>query len=79
MRSRVLTEPFHWLAPMPDPTQPLWARLRHRQALAPCQLRRLPDDGAEVLFDQPQRAVTPGQFLVLYDGERCLGCGEIRR
>ena len=36
------------------------------------------DGGVEVLFDDPQRAVTPGQSLVLYDGEICLGGGVIR-
>ena len=36
------------------------------------------DGGVEVTFDAPQRAVTPGQSLVLYDGDVCLGGGVIR-
>jgi tRNA-specific 2-thiouridylase len=31
------------------------------------------DGTARIVFDQPQRAVTPGQYAVIYDGDRCLG------
>ena len=35
------------------------------------------DDGVEFIFDEPQRAVAKGQFAVAYDGDICLGGGEI--
>ncbi|MBD8873889.1 tRNA 2-thiouridine(34) synthase MnmA [Rhodanobacter sp. DHB23] len=48
------------------------AKTRYRQADQACEVRVL-DDALEVRFDTPQRAVTPGQSVVLYDGEACLG------
>ena len=52
------------------------AKVRYRQADQHCTLR-LDADAAEVRFDEPQRAVTPGQSIVFYAGEVCLGGGTI--
>ena len=53
-------------------------KIRHRSAEAPATVEPLPDCRARVLFDDPQRAVTPGQAAVFYDGEMCLGGGWIQ-
>ncbi len=53
------------------------AKIRYRQPDQPCRVRRLGEDRLQVTFDQPQRAVTPGQSVVFYDGEVCLGGGVI--
>ena len=55
------------------------ARLRHRHADQPATLTRLADQRWRLLFDAPERAVAPGQSVVVYDGERCLGGGIIER
>ena len=53
------------------------AKTRYRQADAPCTLSRVLDSAIKVDFPAPQWAVTPGQSVVLYDGEVCLGGGII--
>ena len=53
------------------------AKVRYRQADQPCEVSLTEDGGAVVRFEQPQRAVTPGQYVVLYKGEECLGGGVI--
>lgn len=52
-------------------------KTRYRMHDAVCQLRYLNHDTAELHFDEPQWAMTPGQSAVLYDGEVCLGGGII--
>jgi tRNA-specific 2-thiouridylase len=53
------------------------AKTRYRQADQPCTLQPLPDGRCKAVFDEPQRAITPGQSVVFYDGEICLGGGII--
>ena len=54
----------------------LTAKFRYRQADQPVTVTRV-GDTLRFLFDQPQRAVTPGQSAVIYEGEKCLGGGII--
>ena len=53
------------------------AKTRYRQADAACTLTRVLESEIRVDFTSPQWAVTPGQSVVLYDGEACLGGGVI--
>ncbi|MGH8505694.1 MAG: tRNA 2-thiouridine(34) synthase MnmA [Stenotrophobium sp.] len=70
--------PFQWInRPQAVANHPLQARIRHRQALQPCTLVGQTSDIVQVHFEQAQRAAVAGQYLVLYDGEECLGGGEI--
>lgn len=73
------TEAMDWVAGAPPASEAyLTAKTRYRQSDVPCQVVTQADGGVVVLFDAPQRAVTPGQSLVLYDGDICLGGGVIR-
>jgi tRNA-specific 2-thiouridylase len=54
------------------------AKTRYRQADADCRIRNADEDEVDVEFAAPQWAVTPGQSVVLYSGETCLGGGVIQ-
>jgi len=68
---------INWLAPIPHFPARCSARIRHRQPPVACTLSQRADGAYRVEFDLPQRAITPGQYLCLYDGTRCLGGGVI--
>jgi tRNA-specific 2-thiouridylase len=68
---------MHWISGQP-PALPrrFGAKTRYRMPDAACTLTRT-DDGCVAAFDAPQWAPTPGQYLVIYDGDVCLGGGVI--
>ena len=72
--TRLHSETAHWIAGAPPARRfTCTAQTRYRQPDEPCTVDVRDDGTVEVCFDRPQRAVTPGQSLVLYDDEVCLG------
>ena len=73
-------EEVSWVAGDP-PREPLrvMGKARYRSSEVPCTVRDAGDGTMTVEFDEPQKALTPGQALVLYDGEYVLGGGTISR
>lgn len=68
------TSAVHWIAGRsPNLPATLTAKTRYRQADQRCTLSDLGDGRVSVLFEQTQRAVTPGQSVVFYDDQVCLG------
>jgi tRNA-specific 2-thiouridylase len=79
LKSTCRLDEVNWIAG-PAPIEPIraMAKARYRAQEVPCSVVQ---EGAElvVTFDEPQKAITPGQALVLYDGEYVLGGGTITR
>lgn len=69
----VETGPMHWIAGSAPEGRRFAAKTRYRMADARCAIDRLDGGRWRVRFDAPQWSPTPGQYLVLYDGETCLG------
>ena len=77
--ARELTaERVNWLSiPEPEGPLPVTAKTRYSQHSAAAVVYPLPGGGFRLVFQDPQRAITPGQAVVLYDGELVLGGGTI--
>ena len=77
---RVAPEELHWirrdLAMSPGEIRRYRVRIRYRQPLQDATVV-MRDNGLYVLFDAPQRGITPGQFAVWYDGDEMIGSGVI--
>lgn len=78
LSNALIASQLEWVAGSPPVAQfQCKAKVRYRQPDQPCEVLVRPDHRVEVRFSMPQRAVTPGQYVVFYDGEECLGGGVI--
>lgn len=79
-RDRLRATAVNFIACDP-PGEPLAveARIRHNHQPAPATVRMIAPETAEVVFQEPQRAITPGQSVVWYQGECVVGGGVIAR
>ena len=74
----LVAEDWNWF-PFPELTAPLevTAKARYNQQPQPATVYPMENGKAKVVFHQPQRALTPGQAVVLYDGDMVVGGGTI--
>ncbi|GGI91351.1 tRNA 2-thiouridine(34) synthase MnmA [Legionella impletisoli] len=72
--------PIHWLTES-EPELPLtcFAKTRYRQAEQACVVSPKQDNHHYIMFAEPQRAVTPGQYVVFYHKNQCLGGATIEQ
>jgi tRNA-uridine 2-sulfurtransferase len=70
----------HWVRPdlklKDGESKQFKARIRYRQPLEACTLHKKPN-GLYIIFERPQKSITPGQFCAWYDGEELVGSGVI--
>lgn len=78
LKKNLYCNQLHWVNTPPDGPFRAQAKVRYRTADAPCLLIPIDTARYEVIFDQPQWAVTPGQSIVFYQDEVCLGGGVIQ-
>lgn len=77
-RDRLTVRDVSWTADTPpDAPIPVEVKIRYKATGAPATVYPLGHDCAEVVFAAPQRAITPGQGAVFYDGDETLGGGII--
>jgi tRNA-specific 2-thiouridylase len=77
-RTALTASGVNWIGGTPPPAGArVTARIRHRHREAAATIDPIDGDCVSVTFDEPQYAVTPGQAVVVYDGEVVMGGGWI--
>jgi tRNA-uridine 2-sulfurtransferase len=78
-QTELTTGPMHWLTDSASLARRCTVKVRYRQPDQAALWEPTADANVHILFAEPQRAVTPGQYAVLYDDTRCLGGGVIEQ
>ncbi|HEY1892274.1 MAG TPA: tRNA 2-thiouridine(34) synthase MnmA [Steroidobacteraceae bacterium] len=73
LSAALTTGPMHWLGEPRGEPFPSSVKVRYRQTDQPALIEPRIEGGMRIAFETPQRAVTPGQYAVVYEGDRCLG------
>lgn len=74
LKKHLTASQLHWVAgEAPSSKFNCKAKVRYRQTEQPCSVTINDQGCCDVTFDEPQRAITPGQSIVFYEGEVCLG------
>lgn len=76
--NHLVAQQAHWINGNQPPYFQCMAKTRYRQADQACEVRVMEDNSLDVLFAEPQRAITPGQSVVFYQGDVCLGGAVIQ-
>ncbi len=71
------TEPFSFIHEVSEHSFECTAKFRYRQPDRPVFVTKRSDGGLDIEFKEKERAITPGQYAVLYNGDECLGGGVI--
>ena len=78
--SEFVAKGVNWVA-FDEPSEPVRAnvKVRYRHDAAPATIHAMPGSHARIVFDEPQRAITPGQATIFYNGDEVVGGGWIVR
>lgn len=77
LRDGLIASCVNWIMPAPTMEFSASCKIRYRHQPVACRVRPLPGDRVEVRFQEREKAVTPGQAVVFYEGDRVLGGGWI--
>lgn len=75
MKTEMIVENVNWISP--DFSSRATVKIRYRHEGSPAELIKIEDGRVKIVFETPQRAITPGQAAVFYDGDEVLGGGWI--
>jgi tRNA-specific 2-thiouridylase len=79
-RTKCLVSKVNWvIAPNLELPQKYEAKIRYRAKESPVTVYPIPDNRLEVHFEEPQRAITPGQAIVFYKDDKVVGGGWIEQ